>query len=231
MNSIEIKNLRFGYEEGLILDDVSLVIGKGDYAGIVGSNGTGKSTLVKLMLGLLQTDAGTIIRTEKNVGYVPQVGLSVKSDFPATVMEVVMLNLYRSIGLFKRPKKEHYKKAEKALEIVGMSEYKNRMIGKLSGGQQQRVLIAKSLVNAPDILILDEPVSGIDAQSEKNLYELLKHLNRESGLTVIMVTHSLSEVKKDMTKIYEIKDKKVKLLKRKPDRPEERIVEDDVISV
>ncbi len=212
MNSIEIKNLKFGYEDGLILDDINLEIKKGDYVGIIGANGTGKSTLIKLMLGLLQTRTGMVSRTERNVGYVPQVGLSVKSDFPATVMEVVMLNLYGSIGLLKRPKKEHYEMAEKALDIVGMLDYKNRLIGKLSGGQQQRVLIAKSLVNNPEILILDEPVSGIDAKSEENLYQLLYRLNRENGLTVIMVTHNILEVKKDMNKIYEISDKKLILL-------------------
>lgn len=226
MNSIEIKNLKFGYEEGLVLNDISLCIEKGDYVGIVGSNGTGKSTLIKLILGLLQTRTGTITRAETNVGYVPQVGLSVKSEFPATVREVVMLNLFGSIGLFKRPKREHYEKVEKTLATVGMSEYKNRLIGKLSGGQQQRILIAKSLVNDPDILVLDEPIAGIDAESEKNLYQLLYRLNRENGLTIIMVTHSLTDVKKDMNKIYEIKDKKLILLKEEPDQAGERIGED-----
>lgn len=212
MNSIEIINLKFGYEDNIVLEDVNLEIKKGDYVGIIGANGTGKSTLVKLMLGLLQAKVGTVIRNERNVGYVPQIGLAVKGDFPATVMEVVMLNLYGSIGLLKRPKKEHVKMAEQALETVGMVDYKNRLIGKLSGGQQQRVLIAKSLVNNPDILILDEPVAGIDAKSEENLYQLLKRLNSENGITIVMVTHNILEVKKDMNKIYEIRDKKLVLL-------------------
>lgn len=212
MNSIEIINLKFGYEDNIVLEDVNLEIKKGDYVGIIGANGTGKSTLIKLMLGLLQAKVGTVIRNERNVGYVPQIGLAVKGDFPATVMEVVMLNLYGSIGLLKRPKKEHVKMAEQALETVGMLDYKNRLIGKLSGGQQQRVLIAKSLVNNPDILILDEPVAGIDAKSEENLYQLLKRLNSENGITIVMVTHNILEVKKDMNKIYEIRDKKLVLL-------------------
>lgn len=212
MNSIEIKNLKFGYEDGLILDNINLMVEKGDYIGVVGSNGSGKSTLIKLILGLLPAKTGTITRTETNVGYVPQVGLSVKGDFPATVLEVVMLNLYGSIGLFKRAKQKHYKMAEEALETVGMIEYKDRMIGKLSGGQQQRVMIAKSLVNNPDILILDEPIAGIDSESEKNLYQLLYRLNKDNGLTILMVTHSLSGVRKDMNKIYEIKDKGIKLI-------------------
>ncbi len=212
MYSIEMKNLSFGYEDGLILDDINLKVEKGDYVGIIGSNGTGKSTLIKLMLGLLQTRNGTINRTVKNIGYVPQVGLSVKGDFPATVMEVVMLNLYRSIGLFRRPNKKHYGMADKALAIVGMSEYKDRLISKLSGGQQQRVLIAKSLVNNPEILILDEPIAGIDSENEKNIYQLLYQLNRENGITIIMVTHSIQGVRNAMNKIYEIKDKKLHLI-------------------
>ncbi len=231
MNSIEIKNLSFGYEDGLILDDINLTIKKGEYVGIVGSNGTGKSTLVKLILGLLQTRNGRINRAETNVGYVPQVGLSAKGDFPATVREVVMLNLYGSIGLFKRPGRSHYEMADKALEVVGMTEYKNRLIGKLSGGQQQRVLIAKSLVNNPDMLILDEPIAGIDSESEKNLYQLLYRLNKENGLTIIMITHSLQDVRRDMDKIYEIKDKKIKLLREEQNQSGERIEDGYVISV
>lgn len=229
MNCIEIKDLKFGYEDTLVLDNVNMQIEKGDYVGIIGANGTGKSTLIKLILGLLPPKSGMVIRNEKNVGYVPQVGLSVKGDFPATVMEVVMMNLYGSIGFLKRPKKEHYQKAEQALDIVGMLDYKNRLIGKLSGGQQQRVLIAKSLVGSPDILILDEPVTGIDAKSEENLYQLLKRLNRENGITIIMVTHNILEVKNDMNKIYEIRDKNLVLLQDSDmDRPVERTCEKHV---
>ncbi len=231
MNSFEIKNLSFGYEDGLILDDISFTVEKGDYIGIIGANGTGKSTLIKLMLGLLQTKKGIITRAETNIGYVPQVGLSVKGDFPATVKEVVMLDLFGSIGLLRRPKKTHYDMVEKALATVGMEEYKNKLIGKLSGGQQQRVLIAKSLVNNPDMLILDEPISGIDTENEKNLYQLLHQLNKEKGLTIIMITHSLQNVKKDMNKIYEIKDKKIKLLSTEQNQPEERIEDEYVVSV
>ena len=212
MDSIDIKNLSFGFEDGLILKDINLKIEKGDYLGIIGSNGTGKSTLIKLMLGLLQTKSGKIIRSAKNIGYVPQVGLSVKGDFPATVMEVVMLNLYSSVGIFKRPKKKHYDMADKALELVGMSEYKGRLISKLSGGQQQRVLIAKALVNNPELLILDEPIAGIDSKNEKNIYQLLSQLNKENGITIVMVTHSIQGVKNNMNKIYEIKDKNLHLI-------------------
>ncbi|WMJ86494.1 metal ABC transporter ATP-binding protein [Anaerocolumna sp. MB42-C2] len=212
MDSIEMKNLSFGYEDGLILKDINLKIEKGDYLGIIGSNGTGKSTLIKLMLGLLQTKNGTINKSAKNIGYVPQVGLSVKGDFPATVMEVVMLNLYSSVGIFKRPKKKHYDMADKALGLVGMSEYKDRLISKLSGGQQQRVLIAKALVNNPELLILDEPIAGIDSENEKNIYQLLSQLNKDNGITIVMVTHSIQGVKNNMNKIYEIKDKKLHLI-------------------
>lgn len=209
MSDILIENISFGYADGMILEDVNIDIKKGDFAGIIGSNGTGKSTLIKLIMGILPYSTGRISVNHENIGYVPQVGLAVKSDFPATVEEVVMLNMYREIGLFKRPNKEHYKKCEKALEIVNMLDKKDRQIGKLSGGQQQRVMIAKALVSSPDILILDEPTAAIDTNNEKALYELLMKLNRDKNLTIVMVTHSIESIEEAMNKIYVIRDRKV----------------------
>ncbi|MBB5195112.1 metal ABC transporter ATP-binding protein [Anaerocolumna cellulosilytica] len=211
MNHIVLNHVSFGYEEGFILEDVNLTIEKGDYAGIIGPNGTGKSTLIKLILGLLPAKNGKVLITGGRIGYVPQVGLAVKADFPATVLETVMLNLYPDIGLFKRPKKHHFEMAEKVLDLVGMNGYKNRLISKLSGGQQQRVLIAKSLVSQPDILILDEPIAGVDSESEEKFYSLLLRLNREEKLTIVMVTHNIHNVSKDMNKIYEVNNKSVRL--------------------
>lgn len=209
MSDILIENMSFGYSDGTILEDVSIDIKEGDFAGIIGSNGTGKSTLIKLIMGILPHNSGKITVNHENIGYVPQVGLSVKADFPATVEEVVMLNMFKEIGLFRRPNKAHYQKCEKALETVNMLDKKDKQIGKLSGGRQQRVMIAKALVSSPDILILDEPTAAIDSKNETALYELLIKLNRENRLTIVMVTHSIENIEEAMNKVYVIKDRKV----------------------
>lgn len=202
-----MKDVSFGYEDGLVLEKVNITIGEGDFVGIIGSNGAGKSTLIKLILGILVPKSGTILGTYRKIGYVPQVGFAVKADFPATVREIVMLDLFRTIGLFKRPNKTHYKMVDEVLRTVGMFENGDKQFGSLSGGQQQRVMIAKALVAAPQILILDEPTACIDAENEQMLYELLKRLNHENRLTIIMITHSIESIEEAMNKIYVIKDK------------------------
>jgi zinc transport system ATP-binding protein len=209
MCGIKIENMSFGYEDGMVLEDVNINIEKGDFVGIIGSNGTGKSTLIKLILGLLPLKSGTIVTDYDNIGYVPQVGLAVKADFPATVREVVMLNLYKEIGLFKRPNKKHSEITDKILETVGMLDKADKQIGKLSGGQQQRVMIAKALISSPEILVLDEPTAAIDTESEHMLYDLLNNLNKENDLTIVMVTHSIESIEESMNKIYVIKNKMV----------------------
>ncbi len=209
MSGIRIENMSFGYEDGMVLEEVNINIEKGDFVGIIGSNGTGKSTLIKLILGLLPLKTGKIEIEYDNIGYVPQVGLAVKADFPATVREIVMLNLYNEIGLFKRGNKKHNQMVDQALETVGMLDKADKQIGKLSGGQQQRVMIAKALVATPEVLILDEPTAGIDAESEQMLYALLDKLNKENDLTILMVTHSIESIEKCMNKIYVIKNKMV----------------------
>jgi zinc transport system ATP-binding protein len=209
MSGVTIENLSFAYEDEFVIEDVTITIEKGDFVGIIGSNGTGKSTLIKLILGLLVPKTGKIKIDDNNIGYVPQVGLAIKADFPATVREIVMLDLYKNIGLFKRAQKKHLKMVDGALEIVGMLDNGDKQIGKLSGGQQQRVMIAKALVATPEILILDEPTAGIDAENEKMLYALLHKLNKENKLTILMVTHSIESIEECMNKIYVIKDKLV----------------------
>jgi zinc transport system ATP-binding protein len=209
MTELKIENMCFGYEDGPVLNKVNMLVEQGDFVGIIGSNGTGKSTLVKLILGQLSPKEGSIEADYKNIGYVPQTGLVVKADFPATVREIVTLNLYRQIGLFKRAGKIHQQRVDKALKTVGMLECADKQIGKLSGGQQQRVMIAKALVANPEILILDEPTTGVDAENEKLLYELLYKLNCEERLTIIMVTHSIESVEESMNKIFVIEDRMV----------------------
>ena len=133
-----------------------------------------------------------------------QVGLSRGMDFPATVGEIVMLNMYKEVGLFKFPKKEHREAVKKALDTVGMLDYINKSFSDLSGGQQQRVIIAKAIVNQPEVLILDEPTSGIDHQSEEILYQLLDRLNQEYNITILMISHDLKKIKEHSNKLIEL---------------------------
>ncbi len=194
---LEIKNLNFSYSDQVVLRNVNLVLDKGDFLGIIGSNGTGKSTLIKLILGLLPSSEGeiSIFGNERKyfsdfskIGYVSQKANSFNSQFPATVREVVSANLYSRAGLFKRLNKEHYALVQKALDVVSMNGFENRLIGRLSGGQQQRVFIARGLVNNPELMILDEPTVGVDAPSVDAITKIIHNLNKQ-GITMIMTNH------------------------------------------
>lgn len=200
---IEVSNLTFGYNGKLVLKNASFSVEKGDFLGIIGANGSGKSTLIKLMIKIFAPLSGEIKILGKNinnikkwdkVGYVSQKVNSFNGSFPATVEEIVGANLFSKIGLFKLPKKQHKEQVYHALEKVGMQDYGKNLIGNLSGGQQQRVFIARVLVNEPEILFLDEPTVGIDAKSEEAVYCLLARLNKELGLTVVMVTHDIGAI-------------------------------------
>lgn len=196
MNEIlNVKNLTFDYYDTAVLRNVNFSLEKGDFLGIIGSNGAGKSTLIKLILGVLPYGSGEIkvfgkdiseVRTR--VGYVPQKANSFNTAFPATVREVVMANLYSRTGLFKLYGKKYDDDVRRVLEKVGMEGFENKLIGKLSGGQQQRVFIARALISEPELLLMDEPTVGVDAQSVKAIMELVTDLNR-GGLTVIMTNH------------------------------------------
>lgn len=212
---IEVKNVSFKYDRDYVFENINFDIYKGDFVGIIGSNGAGKSTLIKLILGQLKADKGKILIdgvepwTGKNlqeIGYVPQVGLSRGIDFPATVEEIVMMNMYKEIGRFGFPKKEHKEKVKKALEIVDMTNFLHRKFSDLSGGQQQRVVIAKAIVNFPEILILDEPTTGIDHHSENVLYELLDKLHKEEKITIVMISHDIEKIKAHSNKLIRIED-------------------------
>lgn len=170
---------------------------------IVGTNGTGKSTLLKLILNQLSPLEGEIkllgTNSEKykdfaSIAYVSQKSTNINRDFPATVEEVVSLGLYSKKGLFKRNTKEDKKLIDSALERVGMLDYKHRQIGYLSGGQQQRVFIAKALISNPRIIFLDEPTTGIDIRAVDSICCLLGDLNKNSGITIVMVTHDISSI-------------------------------------
>jgi len=200
LNVVEIKNLTVEYSGVRALDNISFSINQNDFLGIIGPNGAGKSTLFACMLGIITEFKGEIyffgenVRKSKkylrDVGYVPQKPVFEK-NFPATVKEVVRMGL----------KKGSEKKIDEALQQVWIHELSHRRIGELSVGQQQRVFIAKALVGDPKVLILDEPVTGIDKQSTEIFYSILHDLNQKHNITIIWSSHDLDAVNKLANKV------------------------------
>jgi zinc transport system ATP-binding protein len=195
-NIVEVKNISFSYGKEPVLEDISFAVHQGDYLGMIGPNGAGKTTLLKIMLGLLKPDNGSInlfniplseFKDWQKIGYVPQKATNFDTAFPVTVYDVVMMAV----------KKNNRTMVRKVLEQVGMWEYKDRLIGDLSGGQQQRVFIARALVTNPEIIFLDEPTTSIDQQMHDEFYELLRKLNRGSGLTLVTISHDVEMVTKE----------------------------------
>lgn len=216
---ISIKNVSFSYSGGInVLENLSFDIYKKDFIAIIGANGSGKSTLLKLILKELNPSDGEIFISSTNIknfkewdtiGYVPQINAGNIPGFPITALEIVTLNLYNKMGFFKFSRKSHIELAKRALSQVNMLDFANTPINKMSGGQQQRIMIAKSLINNPKILIFDEPTTGIDKESKDQLFKILTHLNRIHGITILLVTHELEIMKDNLTKVVEIRDKKV----------------------
>ncbi len=206
---IELDRVCFSYNKEEVVKDVSLQIHKGDYVGIVGPNGGGKTTLLKLMLGLLSPNDGTVklfgidIKDFKEwyrIGYVPQ-KTYIEMNFPVTVEEMVAMGRYGKRGLFRFPTKEDREKTLEALRQVDMLNFKNRQISDLSGGQQQRVFIARALAAELEIIFLDEPTVGVDVKTQKQFYALLRKLNKELSLTLVLVTHELDVVAHEATEL------------------------------
>jgi zinc transport system ATP-binding protein len=195
MQVVEIKGLSYAYFGSLVLDNISFSINEGDLLGMIGPNGAGKTTLFSCMLGLLTDYAGTIkiftqdikkdAKAPQSIGYIPQ-RKTIEQNFPATVEEIVSLGI--TSGTISKDK------INSALDTVGLFEQKDRRVGELSGGQQQRVLIAKAIINDPKLLILDEPATGIDLETQNRFYSLLKKLNQEKKITIIWASHDLDAV-------------------------------------
>ncbi|MDI9468850.1 MAG: ATP-binding cassette domain-containing protein [Bacillota bacterium] len=205
---LAVENLSFAYPgQKPVLEKVSFHLHRGDFAGLIGANGTGKSTLVRLLLGLLEPLEGTIHyylgsgrrnTTRRGgrhgIGYVAQRLPDWNPSFPATAAEVVAANLYAESGPFGRVGREGRHRVSEALERVGLGGQEKRLAGELSGGQLQRLHIARALVARPELLILDEPTSGIDQPTSRSLEELLERLARDEGLTVLLVSHDVSMI-------------------------------------
>ncbi|WP_296111725.1 metal ABC transporter ATP-binding protein [uncultured Anaerococcus sp.] len=215
MKLIEIRNLKFGYNENLILKDVNLSLEKGDFAVISGENGSGKSTLIKLILGELKKDAGLIKLFEtdmedfKNfdkIGYVPQLNDAVKVAFPVSCREYVGLNLYKEFSIFNTLTKKSKSKIENTFASLKIKDLIDRPFNKLSGGQAQRVMIARAMVNNPDILILDEPTVGIDKKSKEDFLNLLVNLNRHHNISILMITHEMNILASYVDKVFKLKE-------------------------
>ena len=196
---IEVRDLSVGYGGGeLALEAASLTIEAGEFVGVVGPNGSGKTTLLKAILGIVPATNGVVhlygmqlgrFHDWPRVGYVPQNASQFDTRFPATSLEVVLLGRVARRGLFRWLGPGDREKALKAMGEVGVADLARRLIGTLSGGQRQRVLLAKALAGDPDLLILDEPTTGVDPESRASFYELLDHLNHDHGLTVVLVSH------------------------------------------
>lgn len=195
---IRLKNIDFSYDSKTVLKNVNLEIERGAFMGLVGPNGGGKTTIIKILLGLLKPDSGKVFinnqpidkfKNWNKIGFVSQKANTFNKGFPATVFEVVSMGLTAKLGYLKFLNKQSKKQVSHAIDQVGMSEYTFRNIGDLSGGQQQRVFIARALVSEPDLLILDELTVGIDFKNVERFYELLHKLNAEQNITLLLVTH------------------------------------------
>lgn len=193
---VEIHGLSFQYSGQEVLRDINLTIQRGDFVSVIGPNGGGKTTLVKLILGLITPTCGTVRIGGKPpgahstvVGYVPQY-INHNLNFPASVMDVVLMGRYNpGRRLFFGNKRKDRREALEALERLGMADHSRKKITALSGGQRQRVLIARALVTNPELLVLDEPTASLDTKGQTDFFDLLKELNRD--LTILVVSHDL----------------------------------------
>jgi ABC-type Mn2+/Zn2+ transport system ATPase subunit len=199
---IRFDHATFGYAHGPALLDITLEIADGEFIGVIGPNGSGKTTLLRAILGLIPPRAGSLnifdcacqelrCHHRARIGYLPQKEM-VDRDFPITVEETVLMGRAGAIGLFRRPGKSDREIVRHALEDVGIASLAARPLGELSGGQQQRVFIARALAQHPQILLLDEPTTGIDSTTQHSLLSLIQHLHRDLHLTVVLVSHDIN---------------------------------------
>ncbi len=199
---VALEDVSFSYENKTVLDHLNFTILQRDFVGLVGSNGAGKTTLLRMIVGLLKPDRGNIrlfgqplaqFRDWERIGYVPQKN-AFNPLFPATVKEVVISGLFGKKKMFRRVTKADWQKCDDALHAMGIEELAGSRIGMLSGGQQQRVFLARALINNPDLLILDEPTVGIDAETQEGFFHMIRHMHRHHNMTFIVVSHDLDMI-------------------------------------
>jgi len=199
---IRFDHASFRYPQGLALEDITLEIADGEFVGVIGPNGSGKTTMLRAILGLMPPTTGSLqifdcacqnlrCHHRARIGYLPQ-KRTVDPNFPITVHEAVLMGRSGAIGLWKRPGKADLAIVRHALEDVGMEDYDDHPLGALSGGQQQRVFIARALAQHPQILLLDEPTTGIDTTTQHNVLDLIQRLHEELHLTIVLVSHDIN---------------------------------------
>jgi zinc transport system ATP-binding protein len=206
---VELRGVEFHYGEALVLEDIDFRVEPGEYVGIIGPNGSGKTTLVRLILGLAPPTAGQVrlfgeppatFRQWERLGYVPQ-RVVLDPALPATVEEVVETGLLPTLGWGRRPGARLRAHVRDVLGQLGLERLAAARVGTLSVGQQQRVLIARALVSAPELLILDEPTGHVDPEMQTSFYTLLRHLHLERRVTLVLVSHDIGVVAREVTKL------------------------------
>ena len=206
---VAVKDISFSYNTFPVLTHITFDIQAGDFLAIIGPNGSGKTTLIKIILGLLEPTEGEVLINGRKVadfhdwqkiGYVPQKATHVDPFFPATVKEVVAMGLLSRKGK-RMSRKEEESAIKRALQQVGMEALIGRHIGSLSAGQQQRVFIARAIVNHPLILFLDEPTTGVDAETQEHFYDMLDVLNREEKITIVLITHEIGIINRHVNRV------------------------------
>lgn len=210
MPLIKCENVSIGYEGQTVVRDLDFQIDAGDYLCIVGENGSGKSTLVKSLLGLKSVEKGRIIfgggLRQNEIGYLPQ-QTDVQKDFPASVYEVVLSGRLNSRGIRPFYTGEDKKTAYEKMRMLGIEDLSRQCFRDLSGGQKQRVLLARALCATKTLLLLDEPVTGLDPIVTAEFYELIRRINKESGIAVVMVSHDIESAVKDATHILHLQER------------------------
>jgi zinc transport system ATP-binding protein len=203
MMVVELEEVNLRLNGVHVLENITLDIPAGDFVALIGQNGAGKTTLIKVILGLLRPRSGEVrlfgqdvrgFKDWRRIGYIPQHSADFDSRFPASVWEIAALGRVPSRGLLRPLSGKDRGAVNEALRAVGMTAMVRRRIGELSGGERQRVLIARALASEPDLLLLDEPTSGVDPGMQEEVYDFLKSLNEERGLTILLATHDLGAV-------------------------------------
>ena len=209
---VECKNVRLAYENHIVVDNLSFSVNKGDYLCIIGENGSGKTTLMKALLGLKSVESGSISHGEglrqNEIGYLPQ-QTGIQKDFPASVWEVVLSGRINRLGFRPFYSSKDKKIAEENMARLNITDIKHKCYRELSGGQQQRVLLARALCATQKLLLLDEPVAGLDLLATEEMYHIIYDLNRQNGITVIMITHDIDRAVRDATHILHLHKKDV----------------------
>ena len=212
----DVKNLSFRVHGQTILQNISFQVFNAEYIAVIGPNGGGKTTLIRILLGLEQPTSGEIrIFGEKlkrfkewhKIGYVPQRASHVDINFPATVEDIVKMGRIAKRGVFAGMSKADRATVEDAMIKMDILDLKDKMVGTLSGGQRQRVMIARALASSPEVLILDEPNTGVDVQSQQRFYRLLAKLNKEEGITILFITHDIGVIADDIGRLFTINQK------------------------